>query len=747
MLLLRFTADDAHLDEPETQRTMRLEPEGQSIAVCRKPSKHEGALSLFVTDGRASRVHMIFSAAEDGWGVQDNGSTNGTYVNGTRLVAHTWQHIQAGDVVNVGRGSALRWEVEENPEAAEVAHTPAAPEAAPPVEAPGTAPGDDSAVDEDAPDNGGGGDGGTPSKKKPKGRPPKGTNGQPKRWDGELGRWQADDEAAAEDAAHAAIIAKAAAAAVAKATESDLVAKAAASAIAKAAAKAAGPAEEGDGSSAASSAAERTVGGKSAAGGPAAGPSSVSAPHYLKSRGALPPVDASGRPSRWSHSLGRWVAYGTPEYVTAEASSGPSMPQHLCSDPGAAPYTLPNYDPSQHANVAAAVAAANAASSMAAGALGGGRPAAYGYGANGGGSYSAYPDCLGSASGLSGAMPMGYHPGYQPTYHRPCGMHAPVAMGAGLPSAMASALPPSLSNVSFMGVGGTGVPSMAAAYAPHLATQFGGAPAAAPPSTLPMSTSGLPPAMSHGLPTAVPTPIPNGMKTSALPTAAAVPPAAAVPLGSNPVPSGVATGTALPTGGGGGVAASGHFAPPAIPGMIQVYGMGMSESLGAVFSDLKKAHSATTLPQLRKLIDKQMGHVLRVPYPHGYLFLIRGTTSPLHLAQEKNFKVRASPHRHGPASRLRVGASVRAHPHAHAHALSLAQLKRRCSLYALRTLRLCSLLHALTRSDETPTPPPFDDASCPTYSAPTAASCCAPTSSLPPPLVPRAAPRPQCRRA
>ena len=72
--------------------------------------------------------------------------------------------------------------------------------------------------------------------------------------------------------------------------------------------------------------------------------------------------------------------------------------------------------------------------------------------------------------------------------------------------------------------------------------------------------------------------------------------------------------------------------------MIQVFGLGMSESLGAAFNDGKKQLKDMRLPELRKLLEKQMGSVLRLTYPHGYLFLIRGTVSPLQTSQEKTFR-------------------------------------------------------------------------------------------------------------
>ena len=110
-LSIAFTADASLLENHRAQRIMLLS--GTPIAVCRKPSQHEGCISLFVTDNRASRVHMIFRpGGKEGtrWGVEDEGSTNGTYLNGERLPPKQWKGLKEGDSITVGKGSALRWD-------------------------------------------------------------------------------------------------------------------------------------------------------------------------------------------------------------------------------------------------------------------------------------------------------------------------------------------------------------------------------------------------------------------------------------------------------------------------------------------------------------------------------------------------------------------------------------------------------------------------------------------------------------
>ena len=183
-LKLCFAADSTLLMDPAAHTTLILKTGGQAIAVCRHPSKHDGSLPLFVTDPRSSRVHMIFDEQADpesgtvGWGVRDNGSTNGTFVNAQKLTAHTFKRLRGGDQVTVGKGSLLRWSIESDvpPAAAASASAAATAEAASPTAAARQSSGSNSA-------------------KKPRGRAPKGKNGLPKKWDALNGEWVEDTDA------------------------------------------------------------------------------------------------------------------------------------------------------------------------------------------------------------------------------------------------------------------------------------------------------------------------------------------------------------------------------------------------------------------------------------------------------------------------------------------------------------------------------------------------------------------------
>jgi len=57
--------------------------------------------SLVINDEHASSQHALFLSAHGLWYVEDAGSTNGTWLNGRRIVAA--QRLRKGDKVRIGR--------------------------------------------------------------------------------------------------------------------------------------------------------------------------------------------------------------------------------------------------------------------------------------------------------------------------------------------------------------------------------------------------------------------------------------------------------------------------------------------------------------------------------------------------------------------------------------------------------------------------------------------------------------------
>lgn len=69
-----------------------------------------GRLDAFPT---VSRRHAVVGAAQGQWTVRDLGSTNGTYVNGTRLAEGETRAIQNGDQIGFSQGLQVKVEIAE----------------------------------------------------------------------------------------------------------------------------------------------------------------------------------------------------------------------------------------------------------------------------------------------------------------------------------------------------------------------------------------------------------------------------------------------------------------------------------------------------------------------------------------------------------------------------------------------------------------------------------------------------------
>ena len=58
-----------------------------------------------INDDHASSHHALFLSAHGLWYVEDLGSTNGTWLNGRRIVAA--QRLKKGDKVRIGRTTVV----------------------------------------------------------------------------------------------------------------------------------------------------------------------------------------------------------------------------------------------------------------------------------------------------------------------------------------------------------------------------------------------------------------------------------------------------------------------------------------------------------------------------------------------------------------------------------------------------------------------------------------------------------------
>src|SRR5574344_1644161 len=95
-----------------------------------KLGRHAETCEIAIPDGSVSGTHCWIGFADGGWCVRDNGSTNGTYVNGARV---TNARLQNGDKMRFGdvTGGFLFEVVPHHPAPAPA---PAAPAPAPAAE-------------------------------------------------------------------------------------------------------------------------------------------------------------------------------------------------------------------------------------------------------------------------------------------------------------------------------------------------------------------------------------------------------------------------------------------------------------------------------------------------------------------------------------------------------------------------------------------------------------------------------------
>jgi hypothetical protein len=93
---------------PTVGRTYPLE-EGE-ISIGREPSN-----MISINDAEVSRKHARLLWREEGFLLEDFGSTNGSFVNGQRLSGSTM--LRAGDLIALGENVVLLYEADDDPDA------------------------------------------------------------------------------------------------------------------------------------------------------------------------------------------------------------------------------------------------------------------------------------------------------------------------------------------------------------------------------------------------------------------------------------------------------------------------------------------------------------------------------------------------------------------------------------------------------------------------------------------------------
>ncbi|HRQ42029.1 MAG TPA: FHA domain-containing protein [Chloroflexota bacterium] len=101
------------MSEPQFQLVIRKGPQvGQvfhldahSLIIGRDPMS-----DITINDPEISRQHARFTLTEEGFQIEDLGSTNGTFVNGQRLGSEPFA-LQPGQAINMGSGVRLVYEL------------------------------------------------------------------------------------------------------------------------------------------------------------------------------------------------------------------------------------------------------------------------------------------------------------------------------------------------------------------------------------------------------------------------------------------------------------------------------------------------------------------------------------------------------------------------------------------------------------------------------------------------------------
>jgi hypothetical protein len=89
---------------------------------------------ISINDAEISRKHAKLTRLEQGFAIEDLGSTNGTFINGQRIVAR--HALRPGDVISLGENIALNYDVMSDPNATMVSSSARAAKAPKVVAAP-----------------------------------------------------------------------------------------------------------------------------------------------------------------------------------------------------------------------------------------------------------------------------------------------------------------------------------------------------------------------------------------------------------------------------------------------------------------------------------------------------------------------------------------------------------------------------------------------------------------------------------
>ena len=569
-------------------------------------------------DALLRTLGCLSRGAADAAAVCDLGSTNGTFVNRVKLAANVWRALKRADVVTVGKGSELKWVLEDDTAAASNDFDARARQVEQELGAEGAS---------QLPGSGSG------RYRKPKGRPPKGSNGRPKHWDAERGIWfeidghsegptlmDPDEEGEEEEEALAA----------SGANGTQLSAAAAAAAAI------------------AASVAAATTGG--------------SGEYYTRPRGKWGPLDSHGQRMRWSHSRGVWISTdGTETQASSPAPPMPPPPPPQQREAHQPPFHLPQQAAphgssvpgggvtSADATTAIAAATASAAATAAAAAAGssdGGMNGAVGM--SGAGSMSGPAGMVSVTDGMGLATPLPIanilhaipsqagmlttqsvhnphlptaHASYVPSHLAQATQMQPQRQPSIAPQPSAAQMPPSLSAhiPSLQQASSTHMPFTSAQPAAAAIAAASSAAVSAPPSSVGMATpAGMPPLAT--MPAAMPaTMAPNLPSATTVGGVAGVRGAGYAP----PVPTAPSAPT-LPAPPSALSAPRGPSAPivlpPGDPAHLTIYGLGLPDCLGFIASDtsggkLPKDRRQVDLKTIRRLLDRQLGEVLKVLYP------------------------------------------------------------------------------------------------------------------------------------